>query len=230
LLPWKNDMNIVKNSPIHELAREKQAHFIDLNGWRVAQNYGDVAAETAVIHQSSVALCDQSHNGKIRVEGAAAGAMLQADELAIGETQAVAYGQLYRLRRDLFFVSTAAENVTETAVSLTQQANDSPDLITVTDVTHGNAELWLIGPRSAELLSRLCGLDFHDSQFPNDIAKQSSVAKTTQLIIRHDLGELPAYTLIGARSLAAYFWKIIMEAGRDLGIQPVGTAAVKELM
>ena len=121
-----------------------------------------------------------------------------------------------------------AGDVAETAVTLTNQAANSYNLITVTDVTHGSAELWLIGPNSAELLSRLCGLDFHDSQFPSGTAKQSSVAKTTQLIIRRDLGEQPAYALIGGRSLAAYLWQTIMEAGQDLDIQPVGNAVLAE--
>lgn len=216
------------HTPIYELAIQRNAEFIELDGWQVIQNYGDVAGETAVLH-THVALCDQSHQGKIRIEGQTAGVMLQASELAIGESQAVEYGRLYRLRRDLFFVSTAAESVEDTAVTLTKQASDSPDLITVTDITHSNAELWLIGPNSPELLSRLCGLDFHDNQFSNGMVKQSSVAKTTQLIIRHDLGQLPAYALIGSRSLAAYLWQTILEAGPDLGIQPVGTAAINGL-
>ncbi|MCP5095608.1 MAG: hypothetical protein GY943_08660, partial [Chloroflexi bacterium] len=65
-----------------------------------------------------------------------------------------------------------------------------------------------------------------DSEFPNGMAKQSSVAKTTQIIIRRDLGNMPAYALIGGRSLAVYLWQTILEAGQDLGIQPVGLEAL----
>jgi len=202
---------MIKTTPIFETAKKLNAEFFEQDGWQITRKFGDGAVETAVatIH---VALSDQSHNGKIRIEGNTAGAMLNAYELAIGAGKAVDDGWIYRLRKDLFFVS-AAGNGEETAVSLTKQASDSPDLITVTDITHGNAELWLVGPKSAELLSRLCGLDFHNSQFRNGTAKQTSVAKTKQLIIRHDLGELPAYALIGARSLAAYLWQTIMQAG-----------------
>ncbi|MCP4359053.1 MAG: aminomethyl transferase family protein [Chloroflexi bacterium] len=226
----------IKRSPIHHAEEKWQGQFIEQAGWQVVQLFSSVEQETAV-GQNSVALCDQSHKGKIRVEGKTAGAMLDADKLAINEGKATNVGWLYRLRQDLFFVSSSAESVADTsalsavevAVSLIQQANNSPDLITVTDVTHGNAELWLIGPHSAELLSRLCGLDFHDSRFPNCTAKQSSVAKTTQLIIRCDLGKQPAYALIGPRSLAAYLWQTILEAGQDLDIQPIGVAALRPL-
>ena len=221
-------MNTAKISPIHELAKQKHAHFTGWHGWQVVNSYADAAAETAVF-STHTALCDQSHNGKIRIEGQAAGAMLDANELAIGTGKAVEYGRIYRLRRDLFFVTTEAGAVADVAGSLTDQAAAGADLITVTDVTQGNAELWLIGPNSAELLSRLCGLDFHDSQFPNGAATQSSVAKTTQLIIRRDLDDVPAYALIGGRSLAAYLWQTIMAAGQDLGIQPIGLAALRPL-
>ncbi|MFQ5400608.1 MAG: sarcosine oxidase subunit gamma family protein [Anaerolineae bacterium] len=217
----------MKLSPIYETAKQLNAEFIELNGWQAVQNYGHVMGETAVLHQS-VALCDQSHNGKIRIEGHTAGKMLDADELSINAGKPFGAGWVYRLRRDLFFVCTTDDGA-ETAVTLTQQANDNPDLVTVTDMTQGNAELWLIGPKSAELLSRLCGLDFDDSQFPDGAAKQSSVAKTKQLIIRHDMNELPTYALIGSRSLAAYLWQTIIEAGQDLNIQPIGQVAMQEL-
>jgi heterotetrameric sarcosine oxidase gamma subunit len=214
----------IKQTPIYEIAKKSNAKFVERDGWQVAQNFGQAAGT------ESVALCDQSHRGKIRVEGQAAGAMLDADELAIGASKAVDDGRIYRLRRDLFFVTTEAGPVADAARSLTNRAADQPHLITVTNVAHGNAELWVIGPNSAELLSRLCGLDFHDSQFPNGTAKQSSVAKTTQLIIRRDLGDVPAYALIGGRSLAAYLWQTIKDAGQDLGIQPIGSATLNPLL
>ena len=94
----------------------------------------------------------------------------------------------------------------------------------MTDVTHGRAQFRLTGPGTVDLLSRLCALDFDDSRFPDGTARQTSVAKTTQLVIRDDLheGTGPSYRLIGARSLAAYLWQTILEAGRDLGVRPLG--------
>jgi sarcosine oxidase subunit alpha len=208
----------VKLSPIQQFAEKWQGQFVMQEGWQVVQMYRSLEAETAVAQQS-IALCDQSHNSKIRVEGQTAGQLLQADELAINAGKQLDDGYVYRLRRELFFVHTAVPPIQHTTT----------DLITITDVTHGNAELWLVGPRSAELLSRLCGLDFHDSQFPNHTAKQSSLAKTTQLIIRRDVSKLPAYGIIGTRSLGMYLWPTLMQAGRDLGIEPIGLAAFNQL-
>jgi heterotetrameric sarcosine oxidase gamma subunit len=218
----------VKLSPIHQTAVKWQAQFEVAAGWQVAQLYQSVEAETAAARQH-VALADASANGKISVQGEQAGAILQASDLAIGAGQTAEFGHIYRLRANLFFVSTPPGAEAAAMRLLTAAAQSRSDLVTVTDMTHGRAELLLVGPAAAELLGRLCGLDFHPSAFPNDTAKQSSVAKTTQLVIRRDAGNLPAYTLIGARSLAAYLWETILHAGRDLEITPVGQAAINKL-
>lgn len=218
----------IKLSPIHHAEEKWQGQFMELAGWQVVQLYRTVEAETAVA-RSGIALCDQSHNGRVRIEGQAAGTLLQADGLAVNGGQAVADGHLYRLRPDLFFLCTAPAAANSVAADLAGEAHGRGLLITITDVTHGQAELWLVGPGSAGLLSRVCGLDFHPRHFPDDTAKQSSLAKTTQLIIRRDRGGLPAYGLIGPRSLAMYLWQTLMEAGRDLGLVPIGQAAWDQL-
>lgn len=226
----------VKLSAIHHAGEKWGGQFIGHAGWRVVQMFRSVETETAAARRA-VALCDQSHNGKIRVEGQNAGQLLQADELAINAGKKTDHGHIYRLRPDLFFLhiepgsegGTPIVTAEDVALTLAQQAQTLPALITVTDITHGHAELWLVGPHSGALLSRLCGLDFHDSQFRNGAAKQSRVAKTTQLIIRRDRGNLPAYGVIGARSLGAYLWQTMMQAGDDFGIQPMGQAALEQL-
>ena len=216
-----------KLSPIHHTAEKWQGQFVEQAGWQIVQMYSSVENETAVI-QNSVGLCDLSHHGKIRIEGQTAAQLLQAEDLAIHSSNQIDDGDLFRLRSDLFLLRTKPEIVEDVTAVWSTKANDSDDLITITDISHGNAELWLVGPHSAELLSRLCGLDFHDSQFPNGTAKQSSVAKTSQLIIRQDLGKHLAFGLIGPRSLGVYLWQTIMKAGHNLGIEPVGQLAFEQ--
>ena len=218
----------IKQTPLHTLFTAQNAQFTQLAGWQVVERFDDVARETAVAHQA-VALADQTPNGKIRLEGAQAGKLLGSEALAINDGIITDFGNVYRLRRDLFFIHTPPEAVEEVIEQLETLLETAESHITLTNVTHGQAELWLIGSQSAELLSFLCGLDFHKSQFPNQTAKQSSVAKTSQLVIRHDLAELPAYALIGGRSFGAYLWQTILEAGKSLGIQPIGQAAMANL-
>jgi len=219
----------IKLSPIYHAEEKWQGQFITQAGWQVVQLFHAVESELAAA-RNGVALRDQSHNGRIRLEGQTVGELLQAEDLSVNGSQATADGRLYRLRPDLFFLCTAPAMTQTVVAKWGERAHGRERLITVTDVTHGQAELWLVGPGSADLLSRLCGLDFHVSRFPDGTAKQSSVAKTAQLIIRQDRGGLPAFGLIGARSLGMYLWQTLMEVGHDWGIEPMGQAAWDQLV
>jgi heterotetrameric sarcosine oxidase gamma subunit len=228
----KNMMKPIKHTPLHPTAQSLNARFVDLNGWQVAEGFDDLDAELAAARQR-VVLADQSARGKIQIEGLVAGAIMQTiwsgPQLAVGQGAEMESGQIYRLRADQYFISTPPGAEEETLQALTVVTQSVDDLITVTDLTHGRAELYLLGPAGAELLSRLCGLDFHPSVFPNLAAKSSSVAKTTQLIIRRDQAGLPGYRLIGAASLGAYVWETIFQAGQDLGVIPIGQTALDSL-
>ena len=229
--------NVVSNAatkvtPIDEFARQRGAQFASRAGWRLADVYDTVAAEETIARQG-VALVDCSANGKILVEGGPAEAVMaaawSAPALAIGAGAAAGPGHLFRLRTDLFFASTPPGAESEAVAALQAAAGQLDDLVTVTDVSHGRAELWLVGPESATLLSRLCGLDLHHDAFPALAARQSGVAKTSQLILRRPLGEVEALALIGDRSLGAYLWHTILEAGADLGLAPIGLSAFERL-
>jgi heterotetrameric sarcosine oxidase gamma subunit len=108
-------------------------------------------------------------------------------------------------------------------------ASEQGAFVTATDMTHTYADLRLMGPAAAEVLSLACGLDFRPAAFPNLAARSSSVARTRQLILRRDFGPLPAYQLVGDQSLAAYLWGVLMEAGRGAGLRPVGVEALRVL-
>ena len=226
-----------KLTPLHETARELGANFVEFAGWQVPQVFSTVEDEVNVA-RLSVALCDGSASGKIMVEGLPAAAVLQAawtiPPLAIGQGILLDFKRVFRLRENQFFIHLDPGGEDATVETLTSVVEKSGELVTVTDITHGRADLRLIGPQCRQLLSRLCSLDFHPSLFPDLSAKQSSVAKARQLIIRHDLkprdeASIPAFSLIGARSLAAYLWQTILEAGHDLDLVPLGWSALERL-
>ncbi|MBI4771542.1 MAG: aminomethyl transferase family protein, partial [Chloroflexi bacterium] len=170
---------------------------------------------------------------KIQIEGAAAGEALKAAfrsaPEAIGSGLQLEVGHLYRLRQDLFYLSTPPGGEGQAQARLEAAIAETKFFVTVTDLTHGMAEIRIVGPASRDVLSKVCGLDFHPDKFPDLTARPSSLAKTRQLIIRRDLGGLPAFSLIGAQSLGAYVWDTIMHAGQEHGIVPIGVAALEAL-
>ena len=189
-----------------------------------------MAEDEITAARQRLVLADETPNGKLLIEGEGAESVLMVafdlGSLKINEGR----DGIYRLRNDLFFISTPPDREIGTQKKLTTASAKSETFVTVTDITHGRAEIRVIGPNSQALLGKLCGLNFHPSAFPNETAKQSSLAKTTQLIIRRDIGELPAFSIIGIQSLGPYVWDTMMAAGREFGIVPIGTAALDALI
>jgi heterotetrameric sarcosine oxidase gamma subunit len=222
------EQKAAKLSPLFQIGQQAGAVWGEFAGWQVAEHYGDPAAEQLAV-LGGAGMLDLSPGGKVLVQGEQAGtvvsALLAETSLAINEGVNMGNGiELYRLRSDQFIFLTSPGGERQVITGLEAAAQDVDGLITMTDITHGRAWIGLVGPACAELLGRLCGLDFHPSSFSRGTAKQTSVAKTTQLVVCHDFagGETAAYSIIGARSLAAYLWETILVAGRDLGIRAVG--------
>ena len=218
----------IKLTPLHSIAQHLDATFTEQRGWRIPEVYTTLEAEIAAARER-IALADETPNGKLLIEGDQAESVLMdafnLDTLKINEGR----DGIYRLRNDLFFISTPPSREVGAQKKVTAASAASEQFVTVTEVTHGRAEIRVIGPDSQQLLSKVCGLDFHPTAFPNEAAKQSSLAKTTQLIIRRDIDELPAFSIIGTQSLGPYVWDTMMEAGKEFGLVPIGRAALDVL-
>ena len=211
-------------SPIHDTAL--QPGMIEELGDGRLTSYRYAKLQPPV---NGLALLDESAQGKIMLLGRAGWQAVAA--LGTQAPAIVGGGMIfddvavYRLRADQIFVSVPPGREIAACTALT--AAETDERVTVTDITHGRAQLRLVGPASAELLSRLCGLDLSPGCITDHSAHQTSVAKTTQLVIRSDLpGGVLSYVLIGARSLGEYLWHSLLAAGGDLGIQPIGHAGM----
>ena len=66
-----------KALPLHDVAREIGASFVDLAGWQLPQVFTTVEQEETIARRG-VALADSSASGKIVVEGKQAESVLQA--------------------------------------------------------------------------------------------------------------------------------------------------------
>lgn len=218
-----------KLSPLHSIAFGLNAGFVALDGWKTADVYTDTNAEIKTAERR-VGLIDLTPWTRMTVEGSTATALLKtalkAPVLEINGGHIARNGTaVYKLRADRFMVHAAPGKSEELLTALTKAA----DGCTVTDISHGTAEIGLIGPDSDDLLSKLCALDLHPTPFPNGSAKQSSVAKTAQTIIRRDVGRLLSYSLVGPRSFGVYLWETLMTAGAEFNCQPIGLAAYNQI-
>jgi len=101
--------------------------------------------------------------------------------------------------------------------------------VTVTDVTSGTTLLSVQGPRSRQLLGRLTSADLSNDAFPYLTARPIDVGFAPALALRVTyLGEL-GYELHVPTEYGLLAYDSLMEAGRDLGVRPVGLAAMAGL-
>lgn len=218
-------------TPLHGRWEALDAHLTEAAGWRVPERFGDGAAEVRAAREG-VALGDETPRAKLLVQGdEAARVVAAATGLAAPRVGEVSGGRVTAcgLRPDLLLVAAGPGEGEGVLKTLDESAAAATGLMTVTDVTHGRFEYRIVGPEAPRLLSKVCGLDFGDDAFPDRRCRETSVARVKALVVRADAGELPAFRVLGGRAPGAYVWDILMEAGAELGIAPIGAAALREL-
>ena len=98
------------------------------------------------------------------------------------------------------------------------------EFTSVVDLTHGRALMRLRGRRSADVLSKLCGIDLRDDAVPDGAALRTSVAGIATDLIRDDGTRTggPSYLLHCERSSGQYLFDTILDAGAEFGIEVTG--------
>ncbi len=139
-----------------------------------------------------------------------------------GDLVAAGDGLLARLTPVEFYLFGLSANAKlPSAAALDESLVKTQRFAQATDYTHGKAVVRLVGEAAPELLSKVCGLDFYDTVFPNLHVAQSSAAKIKALIARYDDNKRPTYFLHVNRPLGQYFWEVIWDAGQEFGITSV---------
>ena len=100
-----------------------------------------MSEEEIAAAQGSLALADETPNGKLLLEGDHAESVLM-DAFDLGSLKInEGSDRIYRLRNDLFFISTPPGREISTQKKVAAASAASEQFVTVTDVTHGRAEI-----------------------------------------------------------------------------------------
>lgn len=220
----------IARSALHEVHEALGAAFAEAAGWQVPRSYANPEQEAARVREA-VGLVDASVLGKLALRGRDAAALVGSGDghgrvarrLRLeGDGPALALP----LAPDEWLLLTAPGGAPGVAARLTPRLAGCAHL---TDLTSALAALRLAGPRAPELLPRLFPLDLSPPVFPNLAVLQGPFAKVRAVIVRDDLGPLPSYLLLIPRDVAEYLWEAILEAGHEVGLAPVGVAALPRL-
>jgi sarcosine oxidase, subunit alpha len=111
--------------------------------------------------------------------------------------------------------------------AVARRVEEMPDagLVSVFDATHGRALMRITGARAADLLAKVCGIDFSEEVTPNGAAFRSSVAKLVTDVVRDDRDGERSYLLHCERSSGRYLFDALIDAGGEFGIEIEGFVA-----
>ncbi len=234
----------VRRTPLHHWHESAGAKWMDAGQWERPESYGDAVAEVRAVRQR-VGLIDVSTLGKIELIGPDATILLERIYLnrwADLKGGRVRYGALCteegilfddgvaaRLATDRFFLTATTGNAEAVFQWLDLwRATWGLDVILVNQ-TSAMAAMNLAGPRSREVLSRLTKLNLSPTAFPYLSFQDGDVAGVPCRLLRIGfVGEL-GYEIHCPSALAGPLWEAILEAGKDLGIQPFAVEAQRIL-
>ena len=130
-----------------------------------------------------------------------------------------------RLSAREFWVLSAADDDGQRVRQLTLQPLPTKDCYSLF-CQHSHAWLMLTGQQRAEVMAKLCGVDLRDSVFPVGHIAQTSVARSTAIVVHHRWGRQPVFSLFCDSASADYLWGAVLDAMREFGGGPVGLHAL----
>jgi glycine cleavage system aminomethyltransferase T len=97
------------------------------------------------------------------------------------------------------------------------------------DISSVYTSLRLAGPRSRDVLNKVTSLNVSDVALPNLRGAQASVAHTHGVVLREDIGPIPAFHLLVSREYGESVWETIVHAGHEFHLCPFGLTALESL-
>ena len=88
----------------------------------------------------------------------------------------------------------------------------------VVDLTSVRAMFRLTGDRSADLLNKICALNFNDDVFPNGSSGRTLVAEVATELVRDDQNEAVSYLILPSRSFGRYMEDTLRDAGQEFNL------------
>ncbi len=210
--------------------------------YRRQASHGIVGREHRAIREA-VGVIDMTLMAKLIVQGPDAAAVL--NRLSAGDVARESGRLVYtpwlntaggivadltvtRLGDEKFLV-VASDIIGRRVEPLIRRETRPGEVVTVTDVTSGTTLLTVQGPASRELISRLTDTDLSNQAFPYLSAREVHVGYAPALALRVTyVGEL-GWELHVPAEYGAGVYDDLLAAGADLGIRPVGLAAMSSL-
>jgi glycine cleavage system aminomethyltransferase T len=213
----------IKISALFDLQLRAGASFTELYGWQVPASYRSAEGEASDL-RAGVGLADVSWTVKLDLKGYGV-----KKGLSLGEK---AYCWALGSNHSLVTCNPPArDEVLEQLKNLQAAGADLslPPPVYVTDVTSVYAQFLLAGARSRDVLRKLSSLNVSEVSLPDRACGQANLAHVRAIILRQDLGSMPAFNVQVSREYGESVWEAILHAGHEFELVPFGCEAQRLL-
>lgn len=238
-----------RRTALHAAHVARGAVFTEFGGWQLPLRYGSELAEHRAVRETA-GLFDISHMAEFVVAGGSAADLL--DHALTARVSALPEGGaayslmlardggvlddviVYRTGGRRYLVIANAGNREAVAAALARACETWPghgaptDPPTVQDVSDENSLLALQGPRAAEILASLPGLELDAASveaLPPFACTHAGLRGERLLVARTGYTGEDGFELLVPDAVAEALWNALLEAGAPAGLVPAGLAA-----
>lgn len=223
-----------RRSMIYRLLLENGAEFETCQDSAVAMRYPGNAAEAE--QSQSMGIADLSPLPRIGFKGKDTPLWLKQQGVQLPETPNRARKQsdnclLLRLSDDEH-VLLGDLNLRSTLVATLHQSWQFQPGQMCYLVPRADTHSWfcLSGKHTSDMLAKVCGVDLRLHKFGNGEIAQTSIARINGIVVRNDLGQIPAFYLLADSASADYLWPCLMDAMDEFSGSPIGLATLQSLI
>ena len=211
---------MIKTSPLSGIYRNHPVNIIEVSGWHIAGNFGDIEREQDNLKKGAV-LVDWSHIGKISlslVNASAAAEKVLKGSSKIEPLNSMADSKMavLRLTKNDYLILCQPDmekNVLEKI---------DPELTTVTDQSGSNGCLVLGGPRRDEVLERSTAVDLRRDRVVAGSVIQSSIHTINMTLYRTNNFDI----IVHPRNLSESLYDALIDVGIGVGLVPAGIETI----
>ena len=211
---------MIKTSPLSGIYRNHPVNIIEVSGWHIAGNFGDIEREQDNLKKGAV-IVDWSHIGKISLSqgnaSAAAEKVLKgSSKIEPLNSMADSKMAVLRLTKNDYLILCQPDmekNVLEKI---------DPELTTVTDQSGSNGCLVLGGPRRDEVLERSTAVDLRRDRVVAGSVIQSSIHTINMTLYRTNNFDI----IVHPRNLSESLYDALIDVGIGVGLVPAGIETI----
>ncbi|MCZ6626563.1 MAG: glycine cleavage system aminomethyltransferase GcvT [Deltaproteobacteria bacterium] len=228
-------MQRLKRTPLYRVHRRLGARIVEFGGWEMPVQYRGVIEEHLAV-RSRAGLFDVSHMGELEVRGPHALDLCQrvtANDVSRMKTAQAQYNLLlneeggivddiviYRLEENHFLICVNAANTDKDFQWIKEKSDGT---VEVQDTSSRYVQLALQGPLAEKILQRLTPLRLEEIQpFHFSFGEISAIRC---LVARTGYTGEDGFELYCDPNQGERLWDTLLEAGGEVGLQPVGLGA-----